>query len=1317
MKFSRFISKASKKSLNIKHTRITLCFVLLFSFLPVLKQDEASALDTTFVNYMDVEIPAFSGTITMPDDWRAPVFNTWTARTDDPYWAYYVKSTVTAYRSSFKVTNIKWNRVTRVLTYNLSDISYSMTVDRGPGKDPSWWNNKAISSSPYVDVQGWVQGDFQESTENGGNTNLVREMFAPYYYTKEYTGSAPGLIYKTDFAKGEDYYHPAPVQDHLDLSIAAASYSLDYSQPALAGWGRLLVSDPKIIRHVFLFTDFLWNGRYSEWPLIDFADAKLEVNSPPTLNLTTQNGATILNESGQNIFNVTGYAQDPDNEALDVIVEIPNVYYRKIKVYNSYTSQQFTVPIDAINDSLQPGSYTGTVTVVDRHNYKASGQFNFNVKNKLKNKNYYLINSPFEIGSTYSDYESDPQYNVRFRYDQDPSFFDNPMGAIYDSGLWRGTMYTSFPYSGLYNAIVQVRDNPKNDRFDEFRLWSGDNQSSLIFLIHRKPTALFSARLIGNTIQVTDNSFDIDHTTASNKGLIEHQWQWRKVGDEVWTDGQLGSRPTNDAYEIRLRVRDMDGALGIGVWSDWASQVVGTGSNLPPVANFIIDPINVSYRKSTAITDKSYDPDNDYLDTYEWVIRKNGGQVYYNYGSYVTPPSLTNYGAGSYEVVLRVRDNRGAWSNYYSQWATVINNKPIAQFTMPTQVYRDDVVTMENTTPDPDADGDALSYAWYGRKGNSSYIYSGSNRNQNVAIRNLISGLGITDKKAISQDWEMRLNVSDGSQEAYATRVFEILNHVPVTDISGPAAAAQYTTQTYTSGATDLDSADISSLQYYWRVIDSEGQAALLHNNKSVSVIFYHTGVYTIEHWAVDQIGAKSNISSLKVTVNENLAPAMTLTTPAGTTASPTIIDAGLAGDPLIKWTYVDPENDPQEQYRLEFYTKDSILAKTVENSDSTGALRQYQIPNGTFERFKLFTILGRAYSMNSWSEVSNEKAFIIDNPPQPGFTLMTDTGLNAAQVPIYRTDTLTVSGTATDSDTAKGDSISYKYYLKPSGGTEELASSQSAFTKQFSTNGTYTLRQVVTDSLGLSRELVQNITIANRIPTASITYPSSTSQSAPTVVSTLTPVLKWDYQDDDGDAQQRYKVRIINLTTGAVTIQSGEQTSGVQQWQIPAGALVENRKYAVEAEVYDGYSWSSITPRKYFMVNLLTVQGLVRHTPEWNINRQAYNMNKSGTAESPRGYNIFWAGERFVLQANTAGLPDSVEVTMTGGYRTTLHPTDANKTLWTGELYNPDFEKLPDGLVTFTFTARNEWNTKTDTVTVSILGDWSEYFQSHRIK
>lgn len=71
----------------------------------------------------------------------------------------------------------------------------------------------------------------------------------------------------------------------------------------------------------------------------------------------------------------------------------------------------------------------------------------------------------------------------------------------------------------------------------------------------------------------------------------------------------------------------------------------------------------------------------------------------------------------------------------------------------------------------------------------------------------------------------------------------------------------------------------------------------------------------------------------------------------------------------------------------------------------------------------------------------------------------------------------------------------------------------------------------------------------------------------------------------------------------------------------------------------------------------------------------------------------------------------------MTGGYHILLTPSDSSRTVWNGELYNSSFERLPDGPVTFTFTAKNAFSTKMDTVTVTIQGNWQDYFQSHRIK
>lgn len=74
--------------------------------------------------------------------------------------------------------------------------------------------------------------------------------------------------------------------------------------------------------------------------------------------------------------------------------------------------------------------------------------------------------------------------------------------------------------------------------------------------------------------------------------------------------------------------------------------------------------------------------------------------------------------------------------------------------------------------------------------------------------------------------------------------------------------------------------------------------------------------------------------------------------------------------------------------------------------------------------------------------------------------------------------------------------------------------------------------------------------------------------------------------------------------------------------------------------------------------------------------------------------------------------MPDTVDVTMTGGYTVQLNPVNSDRTLWTGELYDPAFEKLPDCLVAFTFTAKNEFNTKTDTVRVTIMGNGPNIFR-----
>lgn len=1274
------------------------------------KPERASAAGE-IIEYNPISVPERTYTATRP----ASIYS------EDPNW--YASTMYATFPAN--TFTVKWDQVRKFLYVDMAN-SYMPTRWEmfreplgGQPKNPN--SNRAYHGYSSL----WTQN--MELVYKDGTVEMLSNIGTgyggPVYTNGNLSGYENPLGDSYNITYSPMSYHPIIPVDWPPY------YTKDYFSKPIIPHSEFILNEDKVPAYIRLKVDlselYVTGGTmnytltpYYPYTIGDWLIIPLTTNKKPNLTLTSQAGQTVMNEEGFNTFNLEGYVQDPDNDTVDVVAEIPNLYYKKFTLQNTGSPKNFSIPIDAIAESLPLGTHTVHVKVIDPFGLKAEASTSFNVIKRLKNKNYFLVNEAVSISGTYSDNENDPKVAERYKYEHDPTFFDNPMGMISDSGLWRGSKYTSFPYSGAYTASFQNRDSPKtDDRFDEFRMWSKENLSSMTFLVHRKPVALFSAKLLNGSVAITDQSYDTDHISAPKKGLVTWQWQYKLSSSEVWNDGLLTSLPSNDQYDLRLRVRDVDGLNGIGTWSDWYQVTVGSGINHPPVALFTVVPNNVSYRKSTVITDSSFDPDNDPLDIYYWTIVKDGwNQVWASWGGAVTPPNIAAYGVGDYQVNLQVHDNRGLWSTTYSQNVKVFNTPPVPAFNMPSEVYRDTVITMENMTPDPDADGDNLIYQWNTRLNSGNYYYAGSNRNQNITIKNLLAQSGITQQQAISDGWEMRLTASDGSLSSSATRLFSVKNHVPSAAIIGSTDAVQYNSYTYASNDMDEDTSDQSSLDYYWKVTDSDSKIKMLYT-KNIGMTFDEPGVYTLEHWAVDQIGDKSNVAVLKVTVAPNLAPSITLTTPAGTKAVPTILDAELQGDPLISWTYSDPENDPQEKYRLEFYTNDGLLTKTVENSDPTGALRQYQVPNPTFERFALFSLYARAYSKNSWSQISNEKAFIIDNPPHAGFTLRTDTGRNAAAVPIYRTDVLQIHSTATDADIQSGDSLKYQYFLKPASGAEGLASAQESFTKQFVTNGTFTLRQVVTDSLGLYRELSQLITVVNRIPTVSITYPTSTNPSSPTIASTLTPVVKWDYQDEDGDVQQRFKVRILNLASGVVKAQSGEQVSGTHEWQIPAGALVENEKYAVEVEVYDGYGWSSVSPRKYVMVNLLSISGAARHTEEWNSNREAYNLSKSGNAETPRGYNVFWAGEKFVLQGTATGLPDTVLVTMTGGYAALLSPVNVGRTLWTGELADPQFERLPDGPVTFTFTATNEYNTKVDTVTITILEDWTEYYRSHRVK
>jgi hypothetical protein len=144
------------------------------------------------------------------------------------------------------------------------------------------------------------------------------------------------------------------------------------------------------------------------------------------------------------------------------------------------------------------------------------------------------------------------------------------------------------------------------------------------------------------------------------------------------------------------------------------------------------------------------------------------------------------------------------------------------------------------------------------------------------------------------------------------------------------------------------------------------------------------------------------------------------------------------------------------------------------------------------------------------------------------------------------------------------------------------------------------------------------------------------------------------------------------------------------------------------------------------FVTNELSITGQVRHTDKWNENRIKYNQYKTGTDNDPRSYDTFWAGERFMLFAETTNINflssvtvDSVNVEILNeGYSTLLN--ENNSTDWSGEISDTDmlykWGQIEPEILVFRFTVSYSNGTiKSDDVNI-IVDDIEKYWRLHMI-
>jgi len=242
-----------------------------------------------------------------------------------------------------------------------------------------------------------------------------------------------------------------------------------------------------------------------------------------------------------------------------------------------------------------------------------------------------------------------PEYpQGRWRIDHDYEFYDNNLGQAIWANQWQKDLILTFDKPGKYEIFFE-NINPE-PRF---------------IYVHRRPVANFSLNVTKSgsnyNVSINDLSYDPDKEFSPDRGIAEYEWKWKETTATNWTNGRVpNTLPLGKNYIVQLRVKDHQGE-----WSIPEARYITTDSILtPPVANFNVSPNPVSMYETLTVNDNSYDPAGRAITQREWIVTKDGTQVYK--GS--TPlTSFLSYGEGRYKISLRVKNDANLWSETFAR--------------------------------------------------------------------------------------------------------------------------------------------------------------------------------------------------------------------------------------------------------------------------------------------------------------------------------------------------------------------------------------------------------------------------------------------------------------------------------------------------------------------------------------------------------------------------------------------------------------------------------------------------------------------------
>ncbi|MFA6073572.1 MAG: PKD domain-containing protein [Candidatus Woesearchaeota archaeon] len=395
----------------------------------------------------------------------------------------------------------------------------------------------------------------------------------------------------------------------------------------------------------------------------------------------------------------------------------------------------------------------------------------------------------------------------------------------------------TFAQIGTYAILLRVTDN------------EGATASKTINLIVTQgaPTGYPIANFIYSPTSPIVNENIIFTSTSYDVGgqIVLEEWDLNNDGIfEISGHVVNGAFQNAETYIVTIKVKDNSGLQSLK-----SKQIVvidGTPNNIPPVANFIYNPLAPTTITPVTFTSTSTDSDGTII-SYDWFV--DGILVSHDI-SMIRTFSV----ARTYIVKLVVTDNDGA-QNFQTKQIIVKNVDeenipPVANFSYtPINPIINEDVTFTSTSYD--LDGYIVEYEWY-----VNDLLVGTQHN---LIRTFASpGIYEIKLKVIDND-----NLQDFETKIIIVKDDVVNNIAPIAKfIQSPQNPVVGELVEFTSTSTDSDGTIVLE-EWFINSIPTSTNHVMTHT-------FNQAGTYAIKLRVTDNDGAQDNGSGLLIIIKNN---------------------------------------------------------------------------------------------------------------------------------------------------------------------------------------------------------------------------------------------------------------------------------------------------------------------------------------------------------------------------------------------------------------------------------------------------------------